>query len=242
MLSNSAQKYQPFQPVQLSDRTWPDRVIDRAPIWLSTDLRDGNQALIEPMSMERKLKMFTLLTKIGFKEIEIGFPSASQTEFEFTRTLIEQNLIPDNVTIQVLTQARESLIRRTFEALEGASNVIVHVYNATAPVFREVVFGNDKPKTIELATQAARLIKELAADRPETNWRFQYSPEVFSSTELEFARDICNEVLAVWQPTPEQKAIINLPASVEVSTPNGFADQVEWMHRHLIFRDSVVLC
>lgn len=242
MLTNPVQKYRPFQPVQLRDRTWPDRTITQAPIWLSTDLRDGNQALIEPMSMERKLEMFQLLTKIGFKEIEIGFPSASQTEFDFARALIEQNLIPDDVTIQVLTQAREDLIRSTFEALDGASKVIVHVYNATAPVFRQVVFGNDKAQTIALATQAAQLIKDLAAVRPGTDWRFQYSPEVFTSTELDFARDICNEVLAIWRPTPERKAIINLPASVEVSTPNGFADQVEWMHRQLVPRDSVVLC
>ena len=242
MLTNPAQKYQPFQTIQLCDRTWPDQTITQAPIWLSTDLRDGNQALAEPMNLERKLALFHLLVKIGFKEIEIGFPAASQTEFEFARQLIEQNFIPDDVTIQVLTPARADLITRTFEALKGASKAIIHVYNATAPVFRQVVFQNSQSETIQLATDAARLIKDLAAHQPETQWQFQYSPEVFTSTELEFARDICNAVLAVWEPTPDHKAIINLPASVEVSTPNGFADQVEWMHRHLMPRDSVTLC
>ncbi|MEL6816704.1 MAG: 2-isopropylmalate synthase, partial [Cyanobacteria bacterium J06598_3] len=211
-------------------------------IWLSTDLRDGNQALIEPMDMGRKLRMFRTLVDIGFKEIEVGFPAASQTEFDFVRHLIEHQLIPDDVTIQVLTPAREALIRRSFEALQGANQAIVHLYNATAPVFRKVVFGLNKPGTIRLATTAAALIKDLASNQPETAWRFQYSPEVFTSTELSFARDICNAVLDVWQPTPEAKAIINLPASVEVSTPNIFADQVEWMHWHLSYRDAVVLC
>ena len=242
MLKNPAQKYQPFQPIQLRDRTWPDQTIMQAPIWLSTDLRDGNQALAQPMNLAQKLKMFQLLTRIGFKEIEIGFPSASQTEFEFTRQLIEQRLIPDDVTIQVLTPARDELIRKTFCALKGVSKAIIHVYNATAPVFRQVVFDKSPQQTIDLGTDAAQLIRDLAELQPETKWQFQYSPEVFTSTELEFARDICNAVLEVWKPTVAQKAIINLPASVEVSSPNGFADQVEWMHRHLIPRESVILC
>ncbi|MEA5462547.1 2-isopropylmalate synthase [Leptothoe sp. PORK10 BA2] len=241
MLQNPAQKYRPVQPVQGCDRTWPNRTLTQPPIWLSTDLRDGNQALAQPMSIDQKLRLFELLVQIGFKEIEVGFPSASTIEFAFVRRLIEENRIPDDVTIQVLTQARESLIRQTFESLQGAKQAIVHVYNATAPVFRRVVFGNTQAETIELAVTAATLIRQLAQERPETCWRFQYSPEVFTSTELPFARDICNAVLAIWQPTPEAKAIINLPASVEVSTPNVFADQVEWMHRHLDYRQAVAL-
>ncbi|MEA5451001.1 2-isopropylmalate synthase [Leptolyngbya sp. CCNP1308] len=241
MLTNPAEKYRPFAPIALPDRTWPSQVIAKPPIWLSTDLRDGNQALIEPMSVEQKLRMFELLVAIGFKEIEVAFPSASETDFNFVRRLIEENRVPDDVEIQVLTQAREDLIRRTFESLAGAKRAIVHVYNATAPVFRRVVFRNDQAATIDLAVKAATLIRDLAAERPETQWRFQYSPEVFSQTELEFARDICNAVLEVWQPTPDRKAIINLPATVESATPNVFADQVEWMHRHLACRDSVDL-
>lgn len=242
MLTQPAAKYTAFSPIGLSDRTWPDKTITQPPTWLSTDLRDGNQALIEPMDIARKLRLFRTLVEIGFKEIEVGFPAASQTEFDFVRYLIEQNLIPDDVTIQVLTPARDSLIRRSFEALRGVKQAIVHMYNATAPAFRQVVFGLDKPGTVRLATQAAALMKELAAAQPETAWRFQYSPEVFTSTELTFAREICNAVLSVWQPTPAAKAIINLPASVEVSTPNLFADQVEWMSRHLDYRSAVVLC
>ncbi|MBD1875496.1 2-isopropylmalate synthase [Nodosilinea sp. FACHB-131] len=241
MLTNPAEKYRPFAPIALPDRTWPSQVIAKPPIWLSTDLRDGNQALIEPMSVEQKLRMFELLVAIGFKEIEVAFPSASETDFNFVRRLIEENRVPDDVEIQVLTQAREDLIRRTFDSLEGAKRAIVHVYNATAPVFRRVVFRNDSAATIALAVKAATLIRDLAAERPATQWRFEYSPEVFSQTELEFARDICNAVLEVWQPTPDRKAIINLPATVESATPNVFADQVEWMHRHLAYRDSVDL-
>ncbi len=242
MLIHPSAKYEPFAPISLPDRTWPTKTIARPPVWLSTDLRDGNQALMEPMDIALKLRLFHTLVDIGFKEIEIGFPSASQTEFNFVRHLIEQNLIPEDVTVQVLTPARETLIQRTFEALHGVKQAIVHLYNATAPVFRQVVFGLDKPGTIRLATEAAIKIKQLAAAQPDTAWRFQYSPEVFTSTELSFARDICNAVLAIWQPTAAAKAIINLPASVEVSTPNIFADQVEWMHRHLDYRDAVVLC
>lgn len=241
MLSNPATKYHPSVPVQLADRTWPGRTITRPPIWLSTDLRDGNQALIEPMSIQSKLQMFDLLVAIGFKEIEVAFPAASQTDFDFVRTLITEDRIPADVTIQVLTQARTDLIRRTFESLQGAKRAIVHVYNATAPIFRRTVFRLDQPGTIDLAVQAATLMRDLATNQPETHWRFQYSPEVFSQTELEFARDICNAVLAVWQPMGDHKPIINLPATVEGSTPNVFADQVEWMHRHLSHRENLVL-
>jgi len=241
VLNQPAIKYRPFAPIQLSDRTWPSQTIAHPPIWLSTDLRDGNQALIEPMDVVRKLRFFNLLIEIGFKEIEVAFPSASQTDFDFVRHLIEQNLIPEDVTIQVLTQARADLIHRTFESLRGAKRAIVHLYNATSPVFRRTVFGLDRAGTIQMAVAAATLFNELAAAQPETEWYFQYSPETFTATELDFAKDICDAVLDVWQPTPVHKAIINLPATVEVATPNVFADQVEWMHRHLARRDSVVL-
>jgi 2-isopropylmalate synthase len=241
MLTQPATKYRPFAPIHLPDRTWPGNIITHPPIWLSTDLRDGNQALIEPMNRDRKLQMFKTLVDIGFREIEVAFPSASQTDFEFVRCLIEEGHIPDHVTIQVLTQAREHLIRRTFESLQGAKRAIVHVYNATSPVFRRTVFKLDRQGTIAMATQAAQLCKDLAAAQPDTDWYFQYSPETFTATELDFAKEICDAVLDVWQPTPDHKAIINLPATVEVATPNVFADQVEWMHRHLARRDSVVL-
>ncbi|MEY4906483.1 MAG: 2-isopropylmalate synthase [Pseudomonadota bacterium] len=241
MLSNPAEKYRPFAPVRLSDRTWPDAVLTQAPIWCSVDLRDGNQALIEPMDSERKLRMFELLVRIGFKEIEVGFPSASQTDFDFVRRLIEQRLIPDDVTIQVLTQAREHLIDRTFEAVEGAPRVVVHVYNATAPVMRRVVLGLDEDGIVDLAVTHAQMIRDRAAQRPETHWTFEYSPEMFSGTELAFSRRVVDAVTAVWQPTPQHKCIINLPSTVEHSTPNLFADMVEWMHRHLARRDAIVL-
>ncbi|NEQ95708.1 MAG: 2-isopropylmalate synthase [Cyanothece sp. SIO2G6] len=241
MLNYPAQKYRPFQPVDLPDRTWPTKSITHPPVWLSTDLRDGNQALIEPMNGDRKQQLFDLLVAIGFKEIEVSFPAASQTDFDFVRQLIEEDRIPDDVTIQVLTQCREHLIRRTFDSLKGAKRAIVHIYNSTSPVFRETVFRSDRAGTIEMAVAAAELCHQLAAEAPETEWRFQYSPENFTLTELDFARDICNAVLDVWQPTPELPAIINLPATVEVSTPNGFADQVEWIHRQLHHRDRVVL-
>jgi 2-isopropylmalate synthase len=242
VLKNPASKYRPFAPINLPDRTWVNQIISHPPTWLSTDLRDGNQALIEPMNIERKLRMFNLLISIGFKEIEVGFPSASQTDFDFVRYLIEQQLIPDDVKIQVLTPAREELIRRSFEALDGAKQAIVHLYNATSPVFRRTVLGLDREGTINLAASAATLFNQLAATQPETNWQFQYSPETFTATELEFAKIICDRVLDIWKPTPENKAIINLPATVEVSTPNIFADQVEWMHRNLNHRDSIILC
>jgi 2-isopropylmalate synthase len=241
MLKQPASKYPSFKPVRLSDRTWPDAVLTQAPIWLSTDLRDGNQALIEPMDIERKLRMFHTLVKIGFKEIEVGFPSASQIEFDFVRQLIDGNLIPDDVTIQVLTQAREPLIRRTFESVQGAKRAIVHLYNATAPVMRRVVLGMDEDGIVELAVANARLFRELAAQQPATRWTFQYSPEMFSGTELEFSRRVVDAVTEVWQPTPQHKCIVNLPSTVEHSTPNIFADMMEWMHRHLARRDSIVL-
>jgi 2-isopropylmalate synthase len=241
MLKQPQQKYRPFAPIGLADRTWPDAVLTAAPIWLSTDLRDGNQALIEPMDVSRKLRMFEMLLRIGFKEIEVGFPSASQTEFDFLRMLIEQDLVPDDVTIQVLTQAREPLIRRTFEALKGAKRAIVHLYNATAPVMRDVVLGLDEDGVVALAVEHAQLMNQLAAEQPETDWRFEYSPETFSDTELHFAKRIVDAVTEVWQPTPERKCIINLPTTIERSTPNIFADMVEWMHRHLARRDSIVL-
>ncbi|KQT11048.1 2-isopropylmalate synthase [Ramlibacter sp. Leaf400] len=241
MLKNPATKYRPFAPVGLKDRTWPDAVLSRPPVWCSVDLRDGNQALIEPMDIPRKLRMFQALVKIGFKEIEVGFPSASQVEYDFLRKLIDDNLIPDDVTIQVLTQAREPLIRRTFESLRGAKRVIVHLYNATAPVMRNVVLGLDEDGIVELATGQARLFKELAALQPQTDWVFQYSPEMFSGTELAFAKRVVDAVTGVWQPTPQRKCIVNLPSTVEHSTPNIFADMIEWMHRNLQRRDSIVL-
>jgi 2-isopropylmalate synthase len=241
MLKHPASKYPAFKPIGLKDRTWPDAVLTQAPIWLSTDLRDGNQALIEPMDVERKLRMFELLVKIGFKEIEVGFPSASQTEFDFLRRLIDERLIPEDVTIQVLTQAREPLIRRTFEALQGAPRAIVHLYNAVAPVMRRVVLGMNEDEIVELATSQARLFSELAALQPATQWTFQYSPEMFSGTELAFSKRVVDAVTEVWQPTAEHKCIINLPSTVEHSTPNIFADMIEWMHRHLARRDAIVL-
>ena len=241
MLQQPASKYRPFAPVGLKDRTWPDAVLTKAPIWLSTDLRDGNQALIEPMSVERKLEMFQLLVNIGFKEIEVGFPSASQTEFNFVRRLIEENLIPDDVTIQVLTQARESLIRRTIESLQGARKATVHVYNACAPVMRKVVLGMDEDGIVEMAVGQTKLVKQLVAEHPETEWGFEYSPETFSDTELDFSKRVVDAVVDAWGATPQNKCIINLPTTVEHCTPNIFADMIEWMHRNLAKRDSMIL-
>ncbi|MDH1700402.1 2-isopropylmalate synthase [Comamonas terrigena] len=241
MLQNPATKYRPFAPVRLTDRTWPDAVISKPPVWCSVDLRDGNQALIEPMDIERKIRMFEQLVKIGFKEIEVGFPSASQIEFDFMRKLIEENRIPDDVTVQVLTQAREHLVRRTFEALEGVPRAIVHLYNATAPVMRRVVLNMSEDEIVELATTNAQMFTDIAATYPQTQWTFQYSPEMYSDTELEFSKRVIDAVTAVWKPTPQNKCIINLPTTVEHSTPNIFADMVEWTHRHIARRDSVVL-
>ncbi|OLL30505.1 2-isopropylmalate synthase [Burkholderia sp. SRS-W-2-2016] len=241
MLKNPATKYRSFKPINLTDRQWPSRTITRAPIWMSTDLRDGNQALFEPMNAERKMRMFKTLVQIGFKEIEVAFPSASQTDFNFVRELIEGGHIPDDVTIEVLTQARDDLIERTFESLRGAPRAIVHLYNATAPEFRKIVFGLEKSGVIELAQKAARTMKRLADAQPDTHFTLQYSPEVFSGTELEFAKEVCDAVFDIWEPTPQHKAIVNLPATVEMATPNVYADQVEWMHRNLKRRDSLIV-
>lgn len=241
MLSHPATKYRAFPPVALPNRQWPARTITQAPIWMSTDLRDGNQSLFEPMNGERKMRMFRTLCDIGFKEIEVAFPSASQTDFDFVRKLIEGGHIPDDVTIEVLTQSREHLIRRTLESLQGARRAIVHVYNATAPVFRDVVFGMSRAEVKELAVSSVRLVKELCAQQPETEWVLEYSPEVFTSTELDFALEVCDAVTAEWCATPTNKVILNLPATVEVASPNVYADQIEWMHTHLARRDSVIL-
>ncbi|SOE56847.1 2-isopropylmalate synthase [Burkholderia sp. OK233] len=241
MLKNPATKYHSFKPINVTDRQWPSRVITRAPIWMSTDLRDGNQALFEPMNAQRKMRMFKTLVQIGFKEIEVAFPSASQTDFNFVRELIEGGHIPDDVTIEVLTQARDDLIERTFESLRGVPRAIVHLYNATAPEFRRIVFGLEKSGVKELAQNAARTMKRLADATPETHFTLQYSPEVFSGTELEFAKEVCDAVFDIWQPTPEHKAIVNLPATVEMATPNVYADQIEWMHRNLARRDSLIV-
>ncbi|MET0533359.1 MAG: 2-isopropylmalate synthase [Steroidobacter sp.] len=241
MLKEPSSKYRSFAPIPLPDRTWPNKVITTAPLWCSVDLRDGNQALIEPMDRARKRRMFDMLVKTGFKEIEVGFPAASQTDFDFVRELIEQNLVPDDVTIQVLTQARAELIARTFESLRGARRAIVHFYNSTSTVQRRVVFGLDRAGITEIAVNAARWVREHADRHPETDWRFEYSPESFTGTELDFAVEICDAVNAVLQPTPERKAIINLPATVEMATPNIYADQIEWFLRHVKNRDSILL-
>ena len=234
-------RYSSFIPVALSDRTWPDKQMSKAPQWCSVDLRDGNQALIDPMDVPRKLAMFNLLVKMGYKEIEVGFPSASQTDFDFVRKIIEDGLIPDDVTIQVLTQAREALIRRTFESLVGAKQAVVHLYNSTSTLQRRVVFGMDKEGIKKIAVDGARLCKELVSTIPGTKISFEYSPESYTGTELEFALEVCNAVNDVWQPTPQWKTIINLPATVEMATPNVYADSIEWMHRNLKYRDSIVL-
>ena len=231
-------KYQPFPPVDLPDRQWPGRTITRAPIWCSVDLRDGNQALPIPMNIVEKVELFELLVSLGFKEIEVGFPSASQTEFDFLRRLIEENRIPEDVTVQVLTQSREDLIRKTFAAIDGAPRAIVHLYNSTSPAQRKLVFGLDKPEIIGIATRGTTLVKELAASLKGTKVKFQYSPESFSGTELPFALEICEAVAEIWQPTPEERMIVNLPATVELATPNVHADQIEWFIRHFRYRAS----
>ena len=237
-------KYRPFHEiikVDLPDRTWPSKHIEKAPRWCAVDLRDGNQALIDPMSPERKRVMFELLVRMGYKEIEVGFPSASQTDFDFVRQLIEENLIPDDVTIQVLTQSREHLIERTFESIAGAKQAIVHFYNSTSIVQREVVFRSDKQGIIDIALEGARLCKEFEKRIPETKVYYEYSPESFTGTELEYAAEICNAVLDVLQPTPDNKVIINLPATVEMATPNVYADSIEWMGRHLANRENLII-
>lgn len=237
-------KYRPFHEqirVDLPDRTWPSKRIEVAPRWCAVDLRDGNQALIDPMSPERKRVMFDLLVKMGYKEIEVGFPSASQTDFDFVRQLIDDDLIPDDVTIQVLTQAREHLIARTYEAIAGAKQAIVHLYNSTSVLQREVVFRTDEQGIVDIALEGARLCKKYEATIPETQVFYEYSPESYTGTELEFALRICNEVLEVFQPTPERKVILNLPATVEMATPNVYADSIEWMSLHLNHRENVIL-
>lgn len=234
-------KYAPFAPIELRDRTWPDQIIDKAPTWCSVDLRDGNQALIEPMSVSQKRMMFELLVDMGFKEIEIGFPAASQPDFDFCRWLIEEDRIPDDVTIQVLTQARPEIIRRTFEGLKGAKRAIVHVYNSTSTVQREKVFRLDREGIKAIAVNGAKEVLLGAQAQPETEWTFQYSPESFTGTEIDYAVEVCNAVIEVWQPTPDNRAIINLPATVEVATPNVYADQIEWFCRHVSRRDSVII-
>jgi len=241
MRNDPQSKYQPFPQVDIPDRAWPTRVITKPPVWLSTDLRDGNQALFEPMDRARKQELFRLLCKIGFKEIEVGFPSASQMDFDFVRHIITMGAVPDDVTIGVLTPARPELIARTIESLVGARRAIVHIYNAIAPVFREVVFRKTKADVVAMAVDAVCYAKSLTSAHPETDWVLEYSPETFSGAELAFSQEICEAVVRAWAPVVGEKIIINLPATVEMSTPNVFADQVEWMHRHLTCRDAVCL-
>ncbi len=241
MIANPATKYRPFPAIDLPNRHWPNRVISEPPMWMSTDLRDGNQSLIDPMSVETKLRFFDMLVQIGFKEIEVAFPSASDTDFNFVRRLIDEERIPEDVTIEVLTQARRELIERTVESVAGARRAIVHIYNPTAPAFRDMVYNTDHAGVKAIAEQGVRWVQECTERHPETEWVLQYSPEVFSGTELDFALEVCDAVSAIWQPTPERRMIINLPATVEMATPNVYADQVEWMHRHLARRDSIVL-
>ena len=240
-------KYVPFEPIPLPDRSWPTKVIDKAPRWCAVDLRDGNQALIDPMSPARKLKMFELLVAMGYKEIEVGFPAASQTDFDFVRQIIDEGRIPDDVVIQVLTQAREELIERTFESVRGAKQAIVHLYNSTSTLQRRVVFGQDTAGITQIAVNGAKLCQKFhdampaRPDGTRTEIYFEYSPESYTGTELEYAVEVCNAVTEVWQPTPDRKVIINLPATVEMATPNVYADSIEWMHRTLERRDSIVL-
>ncbi|MPZ10022.1 MAG: 2-isopropylmalate synthase [Kiloniellaceae bacterium] len=236
-----AAKYTAFRPVNLPDRQWPGRVITAPPIWCSVDLRDGNQALIEPMDGARKRRMFKLLVEMGFKEVEVGFPAASQTDFDFVRQLIEEDMVPHDVTIQVLTQSRDHLIDRTFEAIAGARRVIVHLYNSTSTLQRRVVFGLDRAGIVDIAVKGAERIRDLAARMADTEIVHQYSPESFTGTEMDFAKEVCEAVMDVWQPTPENKTILNLPATVEMSTPNIYADQIEWIHRNIDRRDAVIL-
>ncbi len=241
MLKDPSSKYRAFPVINLPDRTWPSKTIDTAPIWCSSDLRDGNQSLIEPMDAVKKLRFWKTLVQVGVKEIEASFPAASQTDFDFVRTLIEEGHIPDDTTIQVLTQGREDLIERTFESLRGAKKAIVHLYNATSPSFRRIVFNQDKDGIKAIAVNAAKLFVKYAAMQPDTEWTFEYSPETFSATELEFAKEVCVAVIEVWNPTPEHKMILNLPATVECATPNIYADQIEWFGRNINRRDSVII-
>jgi 2-isopropylmalate synthase len=241
MLRNPSSKYRGFAPIDLADRRWPNSVITAPPTWCSVDLRDGNQALIEPMDSGRKRRMFDMLVKIGFKEIEVGFPAASQTDFDFVRELVERELIPDDVVIQVLTQARPELIARTYESLRGVRRAIMHVYNSTSVAQRRVVFRTDRAGIMDIAVRGASVVREHALKQPDTEWTFQYSPESFTGTELDFAVEVCDAVNAVWEPTPDRKSILNLPATVEMATPNIYADQIEWFSRNLKNRDRSVL-
>ena len=241
IINDSVSKYKPFKAIEISDRKWPNESIKRTPIWCSVDLRDGNQALIEPMGEERKLRMFKLLLEIGFKEIEVGFPSASQTDFDFVRKIIDDNLIPADVTIQALTQARPELIERTFESLRGAKKAVVHVYNSTSTLQRKVVFKSDEKGIKKIATDGAKWVLEESLKYPETDWMFEYSPESFTGTELPYAVEVCNAVNEIWQPNNEKKTIINLPATVEMSSPNLYADQIEWMCRNLENRENIIV-
>jgi 2-isopropylmalate synthase len=241
MMTPPAGKYRPFPAIDLPDRRWPSQIIDRAPRWLSTDLRDGNQALFEPMDTARKLRMFETLIQIGVKEIEVGFPAASQTDFDFVRHIIENGLVPDDVVISVLTQAREELIVRSIQSLEGAKRATLHLYNATAPVFRRIVFNMTQQECLQLAVDMTRVVKREFAARPGTDWGFEYSPEVFSTTELPFARDVCVAVMQEWGATPDRPVILNLPATIESATPNIYADQIEWMCKNLPNRESAVI-
>jgi 2-isopropylmalate synthase len=242
MNPDSLSKYRPFPTVNLADRTWPDRVIDCAPEWCSVDLRDGNQALPQPMSVEEKLEFFDLLVRVGFKQIEVGFPSAADTEFHFLRRLIDEGRIPEDVTLQVLVQTREHLIRRTFEAIDGCKRAIVHIYNSTSPLQRRVTFGDASKESIrDIAVEGAKLVKQLAPTLPDTEVLLQYSPESFSDTELDFALECCHAVMEVWEPRPDKKIILNLPATVEWATPNVHADQIEWMCRNLKNRESAII-
>ena len=241
IINDSVSKYQAFKPINLENRNWPSSTIKKSPIWCSVDLRDGNQALIEPMGEERKLRMFKLLLEIGFKEIEVGFPSASQTDFDFVRKIIEENIIPNDVTIQALTQARPELIKRTFESLEGAKKAIVHVYNSTSTLQRRVVFRSDEKGIKKIATDGAKWVKEYSEKYPQTDWTFEYSPESFTGTELPYAVEVCNTVNEIWKPDSNKKTIINLPATVEMASPNIYADQIEWMCRNLQDRKNIVV-
>ena len=241
IINSSASKYSPFKKIELANRKWPENQITHPPIWCSVDLRDGNQALIEPMGIDKKLRFFSMLVELGFKQIEIGFPSASETEFKFVRELVNQNLIPDDVQIQVLTQSREHLIEKTFESVADCKKVILHLYNSTSTLQRKVVFNKDKKGITKIATEGAALVKKLSEEAKNTNWQFQYSPESFTGTELEYALEVCNEVNEIWQPTKNKKSIMNLPATVELSTPNIYADQIEWMSENLKNRESIIL-
>ncbi len=240
-MKDIASKYKPYKPIELPDRTWPSNAIEKKPLWCSVDLRDGNQALIEPMGQERKKRMFELLCNLGFKEIEVGFPAASQTDFDFVRWLIEEEKIPSDVTIQVLTQARSHIIERTFEALDGADRAIVHFYNSTSTLQRKVVFNQDEAGIKKIATDAAELVKKLALENTHTDWSFEYSPESFTGTECEYAVAVCNAVVRILKDASQNKVIINLPATVEMTSPNMYADQIEWMHRNLLNRENIIL-